>query len=243
MSDPERFLARWSRRKRAAGEDDNQTQSPTPPAGAAPTTGAAEDDRAFGDAAAAASGPVTAEPAFDITRLPPLDSITATTDIRAFLAPGVPPELSRAALRRAWSADPNIRDFVGLADYDWDYHAPGSMGGFGPLEMTEELRQFAARIVGGDPPAAEAPARDALPAAAPSPQTAIKTDNQGGRTVEAAADHAVTRGSAGLADPQAASVTGPVALAGADAALQHKTDETGDERMKIARPHGRALPK
>ena len=38
------------------------------------------------------------------------NSITAATDIRAFLAPGVPAELTRAALRRAWTADPAIRD-------------------------------------------------------------------------------------------------------------------------------------
>ena len=34
----------------------------------------------------------------------------AATDVRAFLSPGVPKELARAALRRAWSADPAIRD-------------------------------------------------------------------------------------------------------------------------------------
>ena len=72
--------------------------------------------------------------------LPPLESITAESDIRAFLAPGVPPELTRAALRRAWAADPKIRDFVGLAEYDWDFNTPGAMAGFGPLEMTDELR-------------------------------------------------------------------------------------------------------
>jgi Protein of unknown function (DUF3306) len=44
----------------------------------------------------------SAEPAFDVTKLPPIESITADSDIRAFLAPGVPPELTRAALRRAW---------------------------------------------------------------------------------------------------------------------------------------------
>jgi hypothetical protein len=80
-------------------------------------------------------------PLFDPASLPPIESISAETDIRAFLAPGVPPELARAALRRAWAADPKIRDFVGLADYDWDFNAPGSMAGFGPLEMTEGLRE------------------------------------------------------------------------------------------------------
>ena len=105
---------------------------------------------------------------FDLTQLPPLESITAATDIRAFLAPGVPADLTRAALRRAWATDPKIRDFVGLADYDWDYHAPGSMAGFGPLEMTDELRRLVARIVGGDRRARSA-ARD-VPARPPPPE-------------------------------------------------------------------------
>ena len=90
----------------------------------------------------------TATPAFDPLSVPSIESISADTDIRCFLAPGVPPELTRAALRRAWAADPKIRDFVGLADYDWDFNAPGSMAGFGSLEMTDELRRMAARIVG-----------------------------------------------------------------------------------------------
>jgi hypothetical protein len=90
----------------------------------------------------------SAEPAFDVTKLPPIESITADSDIRAFLAPGVPPELTRAALRRAWAADPKIRDFVGLAENAWDFNAPGSAAGFGPLEMTEELRREVARMVG-----------------------------------------------------------------------------------------------
>jgi hypothetical protein len=85
---------------------------------------------------------------FDLASVPPIESITADTDIRAFLAPGVPAELARGALRRAWTTDPKIRDFVGLADYDWDFNAPGSFPGFGSLEMTNELRQIAAQIVG-----------------------------------------------------------------------------------------------
>jgi hypothetical protein len=85
---------------------------------------------------------------FDPASVPSVESITADTDIRAFLAPGVPAELARDALRRAWAADPKIRDFVGLADYDWDFNAPGSLPGFGSLEMTDELRQIAARVFG-----------------------------------------------------------------------------------------------
>jgi hypothetical protein len=80
--------------------------------------------------------------------VPPIESIGADTDIRGFLAAGVPPDLTRAALRRAWAADPKIRDFVGPADYDWDFNAPGTMAGFGSLEMTDALRQVTAQIIG-----------------------------------------------------------------------------------------------
>jgi hypothetical protein len=86
--------------------------------------------------------------AFDVTRLPPIESITAESDIRAFLAPGIPPELTRAALRRAWAVDPKIREFVGLSENSWDFNAPGAIPGFGPLEMTDELRRQIVQFVG-----------------------------------------------------------------------------------------------
>jgi hypothetical protein len=81
--------------------------------------------------------------------LPPIESITAESDIRAFLAPGVPEELSRAALRRAWVIDPTIRDFVGIAENQWDFTRPDDVPGFGSLEVTAELRRMVDRLVGG----------------------------------------------------------------------------------------------
>ncbi|HEY1362239.1 MAG TPA: DUF3306 domain-containing protein, partial [Xanthobacteraceae bacterium] len=62
--------------------------------------------------------------------------------------PGVPTEIARAALRRAWSQDPAIRDFIGLAENAWDFNAAGAMPGFGPLEMTEEMRRLVSDILG-----------------------------------------------------------------------------------------------
>jgi hypothetical protein len=73
------------------------------------------------------------EPPLDLSQLPALDSITETTDVRAFLARGVPATLTREALRRAWSADPGIRDFIGLSENSWDFNAPDGVPGFGPL--------------------------------------------------------------------------------------------------------------
>jgi hypothetical protein len=81
--------------------------------------------------------------------LPTVDSITATTDIRAFLKPGVPDGLKHAALRRAWAADPAIRDFIGIAENQWDFNKPQDIPGFGlldPLWAIERLVPSASAV-------------------------------------------------------------------------------------------------
>jgi len=250
MSDPESFITRWSRRKREAEGEGEETKSPAPPAQAAADARAGDDDQKPGDVPAAPSGvPNAAEPSFDLTRLPPLESITAETDIRAFLAPGVPPDLTRAALRRAWTADPKIRDFVGLADYDWDYHAPGSMGGFGPLEMTDELRRLVARIVGGGEAGEGGAARPNPTAAAGSDiQTSIKSD----ATVAGTTDRPTQDDSGHLATAQDEPVKynsdagSHKQLAQPDKeniAPQHNLEKPDDLQTRVKGPHGRALPK
>ena len=130
------FLARWSRRKREAKAVVNGPP-PTEPAG---TPNPAPP--------AAAENPPDAE--VDLSSLPPIDSIDAATDITAFLRKGIPQELGRAALRRAWAADPAIRDFVGLAENAWDFNDPNAMPGFGPLDCSaEQIDALVGRIVGG----------------------------------------------------------------------------------------------
>ncbi|MGV7216635.1 DUF3306 domain-containing protein [Bradyrhizobium sp. UFLA05-112] len=137
----DKFLVRWSRRKRetranatsptAATHDDVQS-APKPPA---------KDDEAK----------------VDLSSLPSIDSITSATDIKAFLRKGIPQELARAALRRAWSADPAIRDFVGLAENAWDFNDPSAMPGFGPLDYSEgDLATLVDRILSGLRKSAEA---------------------------------------------------------------------------------------
>jgi hypothetical protein len=145
MSDSESFMARWSRRKRQVAQDEVPTDAARE---AQATTSAPDDAQATHYPIARDGHPESPAPAFDIASLPPIESITAGSDIRAFLAPGVPPELTRAALRRVWTADPKIRDFVGMADYDWDFNTPGAITGFGPLQMPDELRRELMRMVG-----------------------------------------------------------------------------------------------
>jgi len=138
MNSREDFLLRWSRRKRETAASANEPKQ--------------SDREARAKSGDAPISPNTAGdrpgPAFDLAKLPSIESITAETDIRTFLAPFVPPELTRAALRRVWTTDLKIRDFVGLADYDWDFNAPGSMAGFGSLEPTDALRRQVADLIG-----------------------------------------------------------------------------------------------
>jgi hypothetical protein len=129
MSESENFLARWSRLKREE---------------AAQASGG-------GERAPAAALPVADRPpaaAFDPASLPSIEMIDAATDIRPFLEACVPEELTRAALRNAWSADPAIRDFVGIAEGQWDFNDPTSIPGFGVNTATDRLASLAMHSLG-----------------------------------------------------------------------------------------------
>jgi hypothetical protein len=146
MSDPEKFLTRWSRRKREV----EQHEGPAPP------------ERAAIDPASEALPPEATEitpstmgeetlgqvQPFDPASLPAIESITAETDIRGYFAPGVPSELARAALRRVWSADPAIRDFVGFAENAWDFNAPETIPGFGPITAADDVAGMMRQMLG-----------------------------------------------------------------------------------------------
>ena len=96
----EPFLSRWSRQKRSDAK-------PAPPL-----------------------EPVQAEdPPLDLATLPKIDELTADSDIAAFMQKGVPEALRQLALRRIWSLDPAIRDFVEVAENQWDFNAQGGIYG------------------------------------------------------------------------------------------------------------------
>jgi hypothetical protein len=86
---------------------------------------------------------------FDPASLPSIETITVDTDIRGFLQSRVPAALTRAALRRAWASDPAIRDFIGIAENQWDFNDPTAMPGFGPMLETDKLPALLARALGG----------------------------------------------------------------------------------------------
>src|SRR5262245_8655106 len=243
MSEPENFIARWSRRKREAAEDAEATKSSATPDAAAESAHPSEDqsDAAPGRSDARRSP----EAAFDPTKLPPIETITAESDITAFLAPGVPPELTRAALRRAWAADPKIRDFIGLSENSWDFNAPGAMTGFGALEMTDDLRQQIARMVGrslGTEPNDRPTQGSAEVGGAPSPAETstesvataaeVATQHAGRSQNERVGAQNEPHNSEAL--PQRSKV---------DIASRNNSENSDNDQLIGKRPHGRALPK
>src|SRR5215212_2896539 len=186
------FLERWSRKKidaereaPAPAKADGQDVSPAAEVG--PPERHAKNDAGIPSNAAS-------KPEFDLASLPSLDSITAVTDVRAFLAPGVPTDLARAALRRAWAADPAIRDFKGLAENAWDFTDPTAMPGFGALPPGTDIKKMLAQIFGDsekpvaadaadtrkeNPPASEAPGiAEQIAPPEPSVEAASATDEK-----------------------------------------------------------------
>ena len=219
MSDKQ-FLARWSRRKREARAAAD-APSPTEPGetpNVAPIT--------------AAESSVDAE--VDLSRLPPIDSIDAATDISAFLRKGIPQELSRAALRRAWTADPAIRDFVGLAENAWDFNDPNAMPGFGPLDSSaEQIDALVSRIVGGVRSAADSLAT----AVAEGKQDCQSNDSGRAALSESHPTEAVADLSTGEELSRDEPSEGP-------AAVQPEPSETDRAEAALRRrTHGGALPR
>src|SRR6202140_1701879 len=143
MTQPDHFLLRWARLKR-----DSEARHKADFSGSLPPE-SAEAISAGAEAAAAQAGTDAAgEEPFDVASLPSVEAIAAETDIRGFLQSRVPAELTRAALRQAWANDPAIRDFIGIAENQWDFNDPNAIPGFGPLLESDNVPDLLAQALG-----------------------------------------------------------------------------------------------
>jgi hypothetical protein len=149
------FLARWSQRKLEVRQP--QTSVPGSVEGVEPV----------------AQRPADAEPALtaeEIEALPKVEELTPESDISVFLRRGVPDMLRNAALRRMWSLDPAIRNYVGDArDYAYDWNVPGGVPGNGPLLPVDNVETMVQQIFGREPepkrvePASDGPVVESQP--------------------------------------------------------------------------------
>ena len=218
MSGDEQFLARWSRRKHDAKAGHAEL---------APDEAAEAQRPASPDPAAE---PVSSET--ELSDLPAIESIDAATDITAFLRKGIPEELSREALRRAWSTDPAIRDFVGLAENAWDFNEPNAMAGFGRLDYSpEQIDALVRRIVAGVVKTAES-----------LPEPLAETSSDPARSACAEGGFAQPSNQVkAMADPRPSDKSATVELPSDSAASQPVA--SSEETPLPRRTHGGALPR
>jgi hypothetical protein len=144
----------------------------------------------------------------------------------------VPADLTRAALRRAWSVTPGIRDYIGPSENSWDFTSAGPDGvpGFDFGNPGVDVRRLATELFGRDADPAEESAppnsAEATPAAEAAPITSphhdlLKAPEEPVGVVEQ--DHAAT---------QQRSVV----------SCDETVDEEGGTLVPIRRRHGGALP-
>ena len=218
----EGFLRRWARVKARQDSD-------------------ADDAAAVPINAVDAAGAPTAAPEDSAVDLPRLEDILPEGSIAHFLRKGVPQALTNAALRQAWTQDPRIRDFIEVAENQYDFNNPTSIYGFGELPAHTDIAALVRQATGFD--AREA---DTIPDGG--------GENDGGGDAidgsERLAHHS-TRLSAPsiVADDEAQATPGSV-----DAASRPATEEVMDQAVTGAaqpdapsppvrpRRHGGALP-
>ncbi len=246
MNDPkdkgEPFLSRWARRKQdvARGRIDE----------VAPESVVAGDEPEA--AGAASTRDAEKEPELDLSTLPKAEELTAESDITAFLDKRVPAMLRNAALGRMWTLDPTIRDFIEVAENQWNWNIPGGAPFYEPIESVVES---AGEIVAQAGNMSSGSIAQALkgPSHAPAAETALarvesqgielKNETRKVETTERSAApqndlHASEDGTASVAAIDDAYVSGTSSQAAGSAAPQHHDAQ----RLGNRRRHGGALP-
>ncbi|MHB1374980.1 MAG: DUF3306 domain-containing protein [Thauera sp.] len=156
------FLSRWSRRKLAAAV---QTAPERDAASAAPApvvpgdVGAGAVVSASPDAVAASTSAPTASPE---TQLPPVESLSLSSDFTAFLKEEVSEALRRKALQKLFS-DPHFNRMDGLDIYIGDYSQPDPI----PPEIMAKLQHAREWLMDNEAVESAAGALPAMDGAAP----------------------------------------------------------------------------
>lgn len=200
------FLDRWAKRKQAVQHEQAIAQ---PLVETPPSNLPSENDESL--------------------PLPSLDDILPGRDVSAFFQKHVPEALRAAALRKVWMTDPDIRDFIEMADYQLDYANPDSIPGWSSSIEGIDLKGMVEKIFNN------APKIDAdLPEIAiDSPRIATEPQNEAPQPVNG---HSTLVKDADMPLGQA----DPVDQTG-NGAVQNKPDESVVYETARKR-HGSALP-
>ncbi|MBX9932702.1 MAG: DUF3306 domain-containing protein [Methylobacterium sp.] len=223
----DRFFSRWARRKREVRLEEIKPE--TKPE-------AAPEASVELPATVEAEGLEAAPPEAQVlVELPSLDSLTAQTDLSEFLKAGVPQMLRNAALRRMWSLDPSIRDYLSEArEYAYDWHISGAVPGTGPMLPTDDIAGMVRDVFAGSKPTIAEPAL-AEPAA---DLDAEPRDEVAARDVSAEPEETlVTQGEAVIPPPDQ-----PMLVVGPPARPETVGAEPKSTPSVRLRRHGSALP-
>lgn len=119
------FLGRWAKRKQEVQRQDAASQ-PEP--------------EVLPEA--------TPEQAAEELPLPSLDSVVPGSDLTAFFQKHVPEALRTAALRKLWVTDPEIKNFIEMADYQWDFNNPDSIPGWSSSIEGVDVKGMLEKVMG-----------------------------------------------------------------------------------------------
>ena len=220
--DDKGFLARWSQRKQEAKQG---------------------SDAPAAEAVVPADPIAEAEPEFDLSTLPKLEEMTATTDITGFLRKGVPEHLRNAALQKSWALDPAIRNYVNPAlDYAYDWNTPGGVPGSSEIGAGLDIARLVSQIMGGGESAAGASASEPEPGKASARDAAEASGHNAAQEAGPELPTAALR----LTDeriPIAQKPANPVEVTGHEAAREEAAGQSESAAPQQAvRRHGSAKP-
>jgi hypothetical protein len=218
----EPFLSRWSRMKRG---------------------GTRAEEKAAVPAAPAPQASAEAEP-LDLDKLPRIEELTAESDIMAFLDKRVPASLRNAALSRMWALDPTIRDFIEVAEYQWDWNVPGGAPFYELIEpgtsagtaFADATSAIARELGDGSPAKGTAPAADAEKPGCSAQQEIDQAAEA--RVAVQQPDSVAVQAEPSASDAEMADAQG---IAETTAELQPLHDRVGAPQQERRR-HGGALP-
>jgi Protein of unknown function (DUF3306) len=205
------FLSRWAKRKQAVQRAPAETALPDPKPSLA----------------------VEGVPPEDLP-LPSLDDITPGQDISAFFQKHVPEALRTAALRKLWVTDPDIKGFIEMADYQWDFNNPDSIPGWASKLEGVDIKAMMERVFGGTPSKVEQ-AEDVL---------ADESSKPGIESIEASEPPPVSAENTAISEKSGAfsgESTGGEPDLIQNGALQYSTEESSVYDTARKR-HGSALP-